>query len=202
MRIEREDQEGRKSFDIQRDHTLSHIRENGGLKFYPDLRNFVKTAIFSTRVVFISVEKSSKYSRQFFWRKLLAAIIPGKVQGVVGGGETPFSSHDFFHFLFNFHDIIEHCNDRRATISVSFNCSLLSPAWKQRHTITIIHIFSAPHHPSPRLRSRRVWRSSLLTRIDSVSVFSVLGYLDHWLKLWTELSAKSQREFSSNFQAL
>ena len=27
-------------------------------------------------------------------------MIPGKVQGDVGGGENPFSPHDFFHLIF------------------------------------------------------------------------------------------------------
>ena len=70
---------------------------------------------------------------------------------------------------------------------------------KHNHSLTIT---SPPHTiPSPRLRSRRVWRSSLLTRIDSVSVFSVLAILDHWPKLWVEFSSKSSNSFRCNFQA-
>ena len=36
----------------------------------------------------------------FFDRKKSAPIIQGMVQGVLGGGENPFSPHDFFYFLF------------------------------------------------------------------------------------------------------
>ena len=35
-----------------------------------------------------------------FWKKIVTAIIPGKVQGVVRGGENTFSSHEFFLNLF------------------------------------------------------------------------------------------------------
>ena len=44
----------------------------------------------------------------------------------------------------------------------------------------------------------RVWRSSLLTRIDSVSVFSRGGYLDPWSKVWVGISSKSPIRFRSN----
>ena len=37
-----------------------------------------------------------------FERKLLIAIISGKVQGVGGGGENPFPTHEFFIYFFLF----------------------------------------------------------------------------------------------------
>ena len=40
--------------------------------------------------------------KAFFDRKKSAPIIQGMVQGVLGGGENPFSPHDFFLFFFIF----------------------------------------------------------------------------------------------------
>ena len=45
-----------------------------------------------------------------FEKKIVTAIISGKVQGVVGGGENTFSPHDFFlnlFFIFLFSPIIK-----------------------------------------------------------------------------------------------
>ena len=45
-------------------------------------------------------EKSSKVHKAFFDRKKSAPIIQGMVQGVLGGGENPFSPHEFFYFFY------------------------------------------------------------------------------------------------------
>ena len=37
--------------------------------------------------------------KAFFDRKKSEPIIQGMVQGVLGGGENPFSPHDFFYFF-------------------------------------------------------------------------------------------------------
>ena len=80
-------------------YPLSHTSKRGFSLFTPDLWEFCKKGDFSTGVVFISVEKS-KSSRKIFEKKLFKAIISGKVQGVVGGGENLFSTHVFFYFFF------------------------------------------------------------------------------------------------------
>ena len=64
------------------------------------------------------------------------------------------------------------------------------------HTHINMHTIVGPR-PTPNTPSVEEFS---LTRIDSVSVFSVLGYLDHLPKLWVEFSPKSSNEFCSNFQ--
>ena len=44
--------------------------------------------------------------KAFFDRKKSAPIIQGMVQGVLGGGENPFSPHDFFiFFIFSYQNL-------------------------------------------------------------------------------------------------
>ena len=109
------------------DYTLYHIRANAGFQYLPPIYgNFVETAIFSTRDVFISDEKGLSPAA-ISEKKLFTAIISGKLQGVLGGGENTFFPHDFFFIsYFIFHNIVMNCIVTLATISVSHNCSLLS----------------------------------------------------------------------------
>ena len=139
-------------------------------------------------------EKSSS-PQGLFDRKKSAPIIQGMVQGVLGGGENPFSPHDFFYFFYFLLSKFESGITRerfgirrrhaRKLLFSSLDFSQSSPI---------------PSSAPRRLRPRRVWRSSLLTRIDSVSVFSVLAILDHWSKLWVRISPFTERGFRSNFQ--
>ena len=51
--------------------------------------------------IFLS-SKNYQVHKAFFDRKKSAPIIQGMVQGVVGGGENPFSPHEFFFIFFIF----------------------------------------------------------------------------------------------------
>ena len=46
------------------------------------------------------MKKNLQVHKAFFDRKKSAPIIQGMVQGVLGGGENPFSPHDFFYFFY------------------------------------------------------------------------------------------------------
>ena len=61
-------------------------------------------AIFFTE--FFCHHKFTKSTRPFFDGKKSAPIIQGMVQGVLGGGENPFSPHDFFiFFIFSYQNL-------------------------------------------------------------------------------------------------
>ena len=139
-----------------------------------------------------------------FREKNFTAIISEKVQEVVGGGENPFPTHDIFlnnFFIFSFSRHYEALHRQARNIfNFTQHCPIIAmqlASYNRDHLLIL--------HPSPSLPhdsgSRRVWRSSLLTRIDSVSVFSVLAILDHWPKLWIGISPITERGFCSNFQA-
>ena len=101
------------------------------------------------------------------------------MQEVVGGGENPFPTDDFFILFFYFfiYKVLHRqvCN----YFSVAQQLPIIAhmPLAPHSHDHPLDRL-ALPHTiPSPRLRSRRVWRSSLLTRIDSVSVFLCLAIL-------------------------
>ena len=52
------------------------------------------------------MKKNLQVHKAFFDRKKSAPIIQGMVQGVLGGGENPFSPHDFFiFFIFSYQNL-------------------------------------------------------------------------------------------------
>ena len=146
------------------DPTLYHIRQNRGSQVLPPIyRNFAEAAFFSTRVVFITEKRSVQQA--ILERKPLIAIIPGNVQGVVGGGENPFPTHDFFILFFifiYFHDFCEVLLPQARNYSIF---TQLLPNIAHMIMCNTFTIRSRPHFPppltipSPRLRSRRVLRS-------------------------------------------
>ena len=119
-----------------------------GLNIYPRFMGILWKRRFSRRASYLFQLKKVKVQQAIFLEKIFRSHNSKKVQGVVGGGETPFSPHGFFHFLFLFHNIMKHCIDRHAIISMSHNWSLLSFTGNWRRTITNFPPRSYPNIPS------------------------------------------------------
>ena len=110
----------------------------------PIYGNFVKMAITSTGD---KCRKISYVHKPFFDRKKSAHIIQGKVQGVVGGGENPFSPHDFFLFFFIFSD---YQNLFKARIyTVERGGRIWKSIFRKNGSINVVHTFWSSRGPPP-----------------------------------------------------
>ena len=121
--------------------------------------------------------KKSKSSRQFSRINLSQSNFQGRCMGSWEVGKTHFPHAIFFQF-FHFYDIMKLCMDRQATIPLP-PCHTTAPYYRS-HTKGVAQSRSYTASPpltipSPRLRSRRVWRSSL-TRTRLRSSLCCFGY--------------------------
>ena len=183
-------------------YSLSHPSKRGVSISTPDLLEFCENGdLLDARRIYFSWKRSVQ--RAIFLEKISRSHNFREGAGGHGRWRNPISqTRFFFHFLFHFHNIMKHCIDRHAIISVSHNCSLLSLTYNRRRKITNIPPRSHPppqHHPFPTTPITPSVEEFSLTRIDSVSVLLVLAILDHWPKLWVHLSLKSPIVFRPNF---
>ena len=124
------------------------------------------------------IRERSKSSRQFSRQNFSQPYFQGRCRGHGRWGKPIFLTR-FFSFFISFSRRYGALHRQaRDYFSVIQLLPIIAHIKIASHDPNRSQLNSPPLTiPSPRLRSRRVWRSSLLTRIDSVSVFLCLAIL-------------------------
>ena len=112
-------------------YPLSHSTKRGVSKFTSDLSEFSKNGdLLDTRRFYFSWKRSVQ--REILEKKFFTAIISENVQGVMGGGENPFPTHDFFHSIFLF--IFTTLWSTASTGTHLFQCGTAAPYYRSHAT--------------------------------------------------------------------